>query len=245
MLRARFGQTDVLASEAERGLNYSCPECGSALVLRKGWVRAHHFAHKVAGVCELQGQTHEHLAIKAALGTLLSASTSNYEVRAGGVMTDLYFASSNVAVKIQTSAITYEDWHRTTATLCEAGCIVIWVWGRYAIGSATPGGDERRVPAAVLKCHHEYFGRVYAFIEGHLAALHFDAAAPRETDYGIYYPKRLRTLRSHEITNSNLRLHVDHGGITASFRLLHLEDPWWKTKAAKGASRAPFDRPRF
>jgi competence protein CoiA len=228
VLRAKLKGADVLAPEVEKGPTYRCPDCGQAVVLKKGWIRTHHFAHKVLGRCELEGQSQEHLEIKLMLGELLGAETSAYEVRVGGVMTDFYFASSHVAVKIQASATTYKKWHETTQALCSAGCVVLWVWGRYAFGSEHVDADERRIPAVVQKCHHEYWGRVYVCLDDHLDAVHFDPAEPRESDYGTYYPKRLRRVRTRAVTHDNLRPHTEHGAVTKTFKLMHLDTPWWK-----------------
>jgi len=60
----------VRASEASPGLPYSCPGCDSPLNLRKGEVRAAHFAHKSSGFCA--PETALHRGVKAWIAGLFS-----------------------------------------------------------------------------------------------------------------------------------------------------------------------------
>lgn len=42
----------VLPSKAEKGRSYRCADCSGAVILRKGVVRRHHFAHKTVSTCQ-------------------------------------------------------------------------------------------------------------------------------------------------------------------------------------------------
>lgn len=229
MLRARRADgVDLLAEDAQRGPAYSCPECQAELILRKGWVRVHHFAHKVVGVCPLDRQSEERLTIKRALGILFGAQADQYEVRVGPVIADLLIGS--IAVEVQTSSITLEVWHETTAALNRAGYTVLWVWGRYGLGTIhDEDAGERRIPAPVLRCHWESWGRVYVYTD-RLESVHFEKAAPRPTEYGAYYPKRLRILTRRDVIPP---LSVQSTKSAKSdLKLMVLDDNWWL--------RAPF-----
>jgi hypothetical protein len=48
----------VLATKASHGISYVCPGCEAPLVLRKGEVRAAHFAHKASGSCSTETALH-------------------------------------------------------------------------------------------------------------------------------------------------------------------------------------------
>ena len=46
------------AEEAQSGNKYHCPSCGGELLLRKGEINAHHFAHKASKACTQETITH-------------------------------------------------------------------------------------------------------------------------------------------------------------------------------------------
>lgn len=52
MLIALLNQTRITAAAAERGREYRCPNCSKPLVLKKGRVVIHHFAHKPPVLCD-------------------------------------------------------------------------------------------------------------------------------------------------------------------------------------------------
>jgi hypothetical protein len=52
----------VTAQEVQRGACVRCAACKAALIVRKGKVRSHHFAHASAGTCPLEGDGFAHEA---------------------------------------------------------------------------------------------------------------------------------------------------------------------------------------
>ena len=51
MLVALNNKDRIEAEHAEKGPDYVCPNCKADVILRKGRVRIHHFAHKAASTC--------------------------------------------------------------------------------------------------------------------------------------------------------------------------------------------------
>lgn len=56
---AKTGGRTVSASEAERGGDYACLGCGAPMLVKRGSVKAHHFAHRTAGRCDPDHALHE------------------------------------------------------------------------------------------------------------------------------------------------------------------------------------------
>lgn len=56
---ARSGGRVWTPEEAQKGARYTCPCCESDLVLKKGDVKAHHFAHKANGSCSPESVLHK------------------------------------------------------------------------------------------------------------------------------------------------------------------------------------------
>lgn len=65
MLVASIHNQRVVASTAQKGPSYICPGCGSSVILKKGTVVIHHFAHKTKTNCVwAKGETREHMWAK-------------------------------------------------------------------------------------------------------------------------------------------------------------------------------------
>ena len=65
MLVAKLREETVEAGVAERGFDYRCGGCNGALVLKKGRIVIHHFAHKPPTDCKwAKGETKAHLEAK-------------------------------------------------------------------------------------------------------------------------------------------------------------------------------------
>jgi len=74
----------VRASEASPGLPYTYPGCDSPLTLRKGEVRAAHFAHKSSGFCS--PETALHRGVKAWIAGLFSKYLRHRKIRLSKVL---------------------------------------------------------------------------------------------------------------------------------------------------------------
>ena len=74
MLVALSEGARITAAAAQRGGEFRCPSCGKELILKKGQVVIHHFAHKPPIVCDwARGETLAHLEAKRIVHEALTA----------------------------------------------------------------------------------------------------------------------------------------------------------------------------
>ena len=107
----------VLARASEKSeAPFLCPRCRRELVLRKGRIKVHHFAHKPPVTCALgKGETEQHLKAKLeifdALRTEPNVSELELEKDLGMSVADVYARISGVpvAVEIQRSELSVND----------------------------------------------------------------------------------------------------------------------------------------
>jgi competence protein CoiA len=171
--------TKVLARVSERPeAPFICPLCRREVILRKGKIKVHHFAHKPPVLCSLgAGETEAHhrakLAIYDALKKEPHVTDVELEKNLGGSIADVYarIAGVQVAVEIQRSALTVNEIVSRSEKYHRLHIAVLW------IGLASPALESQRyTPRAWEKwCHAAYFGRVYYWEDGQiLRVAHFD-----------------------------------------------------------------------
>ena len=72
MLIANIDGNRIDAKDAEKGPLYTCPACGLPVILRKGMVVTHNFAHAAKSQCSYGGgESHEHMSAKRQLVDVL------------------------------------------------------------------------------------------------------------------------------------------------------------------------------
>ena len=54
----------ILARDASKESKFFCPSCQEQLILKKGNVKIHHFAHKAESTCLYAGESLDHLTTK-------------------------------------------------------------------------------------------------------------------------------------------------------------------------------------
>lgn len=155
----------VLAREsAKADAPFACPACRREVVLHKGVIRIHHFAHKAQFACRFGiGETEDHRLTKLSLFDALrqapNVQDAELEKRFGPVVADVFALISGepVAIEIQRSALSPKEIAARTVEYHRLGIAVLWV--------GIPNGDlglSRNNPAAWERwCHAAYFGRVY------------------------------------------------------------------------------------
>ena len=168
----------MLARDAGRDdAPFACPACLAELILRKGSIRIHHFAHKAPTSCRLGfGETQDHFQVKLAIfdGLRDQANVTHLELekRLPGAVADIYALISGVpvAIEVQRSVLGVEGIAARTVNYHRLGIAVIWV--------ALSNGNldfERYSPSAWERwCHAANFGRVYYWSHGQvLRPVHF------------------------------------------------------------------------
>lgn len=168
----------VFASNSDKAQGpFLCPGCKHELVLRKGRIKVHHFAHMPPYHCQRgEGESDAHRKCKESIYKTLSqynhVTSLDVEADFGTVIADIYCVINNipVAIEIQRSTLSVNEITKRTAAYEKLGIHVLWL----ALFNKKLG-EERYSPKAWEKwCHATYFGRVYYWIaDSTIAPVHF------------------------------------------------------------------------
>lgn len=233
---------------------FFCPECEREVSLRKGNIKAHHFAHKPPSTCEHgKGESDAHRKCKEEIYNLLLASEYvtdvDIERNFGTVISDVYCKVNNVpvAIEIQKSNLTVNKIIERTVRYKELGIHVLWL----ALFNDKLAGDKYKPKAWEKWCHAAYYGRVYYWVGGlTIAPVHFGEyktyvevsswyeSGGHECSAGGYY-KTLKSAKSPRL-GKHVELDIDFGPRkkrTWSGGTVYVPDcliysdkqnPWWK-----------------
>lgn len=184
MLVAFLDNTRIEASEAGKGPDYRCPKCRSRLVLRKGRIRVHHFAHKPPVTCSwARGETLAHLAAKRVVRKAFAERGLRAEVEhvveslSGDRRADVMVWSPKgkpVAIELQHGSMGIEELEARTRSYLDAGTSVVWVpflgneaWRNARRLEGGEAGDYliRRYPARPWErwIHGYNYGRIWFY----------------------------------------------------------------------------------
>jgi len=170
---------------------FCCPECDSEVILRKGKIRTHHFAHIPPVSCKYGiGESEIHYRIKKELYeyfiTQDHCKSCEMERRLEGVRPDisLYIHNRPVAIEIQKSTIPIDEIRKRTEQYSKLGIAILWI---------IPGGYPKllyhektsafyhRIKEWELYLHALYFGRVYYYAGvNKVRAVHFETVTLRK-----------------------------------------------------------------
>jgi competence protein CoiA len=137
MLVALHQKTRVEAWDAAKGPRYHCPNCKADVILKKGRIVIHHFAHTPSTVCSwAKGETREHLLAKKVIRDAFRTKgyQADYEVEVlsggGDRRADVLITigeGTRVAVEVQHTSILYGEIESRTGGYVAAQTPVIWV----------------------------------------------------------------------------------------------------------------------
>jgi competence CoiA-like predicted nuclease len=137
MLIALLNNTRITAAAARRGAAYHCPSCSKPLVLKKGSVVIHHFAHKPPILCDwARGETLAHLEAKQLVHDALAArgvrAELEYSVETlpGDRRADVMAWSPTgrmIAIELQHTSISAEEIAERAFAYSRAGAAQIWI----------------------------------------------------------------------------------------------------------------------
>jgi competence protein CoiA len=172
---------DMVAWEATKADGpFSCPACHEEVLLKKGSIKEHHFAHVPPSACPYgTGESEEHRqakhAIYEALQTHPNISWVRVEWYLGEVRPDINFTmrdGQEVAVEIQFSPLSPEETARRTRLYSAKRIHVLWL---------LPARDHliegAKYDTSLLEryLHALYFGKVYYWLSGDLVLpVHFE-----------------------------------------------------------------------
>jgi competence protein CoiA len=196
----QFDDQKLAAWEADRSERpFLCHCCRSVVTLRKGGIRAPHFAHQPPVTCEYgSGESEEHRRCKTAIYEQLvrhpRVSKCELERNLGSVRPDVsaYINGVPVAVEVQLSSLPLSKIIYRTAEYALKGIYVLWL-PPYVESLRRelyhPSPWERWLHAA-------YRGRVYYWLEGlNILPIHFRdiyvEQRGRTRDYQKLSPKKV------------------------------------------------------
>lgn len=112
---------EVRASEAERGVRYTCPDCQVLLTPRLGSVRVPHFSHKAeAAICDFRYETEEHYRAKMAIVQAVESGMPVRLLRLCPLCQVVTETPLPAAVCRATSELTLSTNHRADVALLDA-----------------------------------------------------------------------------------------------------------------------------
>lgn len=184
-----------IAWETEKSQGpFYCPECKGELILKKGNVREHHFAHRPPIACQYgSGESEIHYRAKRELFTSLSAhplcKKCELERRLGGVRPDisLYIKNHPVAIEIQRSSVLVEDIIKKAEAYDRLGIYLLYLFPESGPEIIWRENEQEYVcrPNQWEKfLHSMFFGRAYYWVEGlQVRPYHF-------SEFKIYVPSK-------------------------------------------------------
>src|SRR5258706_5412214 len=175
----RSDNKKVLArEEAKSNQPFFCPECNDDTILKKGRIKAHHFAHKPPVTCEYGlGETEQHRRCKMEIydGLVCHSRFANCEIERGmgTVRPDIYACMDGIqiAIEVQLSTLTLDNIIYRTSEYAKKGIYVLWL----SIYTDALKNDKYSPRLWERWVHAASFGRVYYWIGGlDMVPIHFD-----------------------------------------------------------------------
>lgn len=155
------------ADKADKPFRCFC--CREIVILRKGGVRAAHFAHQPPVTCEYgTGESEEHRRCKIAIYESLAnhprVSKCEIERNLGTVRPDVsaYISGAPVAIEVQLSSLSLAKIRYRTAEYARKGIYVLWL----PLYTQVLRQDLYHPRPWECWLHAAYFGRVYYWLEG-------------------------------------------------------------------------------
>lgn len=163
---------------------FHCPECGGDVVLKKGIIREHHFAHRPPITCQYgTGESELHYQAKRELYQhFLQNSFCNkceIERKLPGVRPDvsLYIRTTQVAIEIQRTSVKIREIIRKAELYDKLGFYLLYLFPKSEPNLLWHDGEQEyycRPNQWEQFIHSMYFGRVYYWHSGiKVNALHF------------------------------------------------------------------------
>ena len=148
---------------------FHCAGCGHELIVKKGNIKVHHFAHKPPYSCSRgEGESEAHRKCKETIYFELmkqgNVTELDMEKNFDVVVADIYCKIDGVpvAVEVQRSNLSVSQITQRTSEYYKLGINVLWL----ALFDKKLN-DDKYSPTAWMKwCHAAYFGRVFYWIEG-------------------------------------------------------------------------------
>lgn len=210
-----------LAFETEKNEKpFICPACSCSVILKKGKVREHHYAHEPDSNCEYgKGESQIHYKVKREIYSALknhpNCSKCDVERVLKGVRPDVSLVINDcyVAIEIQKSDISIEEINRRFAAYSDLGIYLLWVLPieePKTFYNANGCDDVCRVRNWQRHLHNIHYERLYYWQSGAtVKAYHMGTfyTYKDSTDWGGGYWEEKLTLK-HPIPYDDDLLHL-------------------------------------
>lgn len=192
--KIKGGYISALVAELEDG-PFLCPECKSEVILKKGDIYTHHFAHNPGESCawelasagqEGTGESELHRLAKKEIYETLSKRKEvtglKLERYLDSVRPDISFYCNTipVAIEVQVSAIPPDIITRRTVEYTRRGVYILWTSPFGEAGIRDERAHSTRDWERII--HSIYGGTLYYWVEGDtLLPVHFENARTQES----------------------------------------------------------------
>ena len=206
MLSARGKNGTIIAWNAKQDDGpFLCPGCRQEVILKKGYINIHHFAHKPGAECPYndyhQGESSLHLSAKKAIYEALlmhpEVSRLQLERYMGPVRPDISFFLGDIpiAIEMQVSTIQPDVIGRRTREYTRRGIALLWV-SPYEEANIKDGrGYNIRQWERYI--HSIYLGTLYYWISGEmLYPVHFEDYMNEESTHITSSGMQIASLQS-------------------------------------------------
>ena len=151
-------KTQAFKTSKEEG-PFVCPACQAKVILRKGAVRVHHFAHQATIACRYKGESQLHLRTKLQIYDYIHDAYAGRIKRVelehflSGVRPDVFVEGFNkkLAIEIQVSTIPVKELIARTFRYYQLGVYVLWVLPFKASRFLVPLADSGRLAYAPVR----------------------------------------------------------------------------------------------
>lgn len=242
LIAATSTGTRIEASHETPRVNYSCPECQTDVIVRKGKKVVPHFAHRAKGKCQSAGESWRHLAAKRMLGDGFRAmgynvafeeshSQGRRRVDVAVTLTATSGEQFRIAVEVQDSPISVDEIKRRIGLDRQAGFFcTVWVFTQHRLRASldAPQGAESRLPNEVVYLENRY--KWGAFVidtdEGALTHLMFEDVVRSGESYSwSYYEDGEEIFDGVDYPDHKLRLTKKVTRSVAGFQLAAVKGP--------------------
>ena len=186
----------IVALNADKSDEYTCPICGENLFLKQGIIKIPHFAHYPHSQClwnswERESERHKEMKTVVMKNVLKwnKCTVAEYEKPIGEYIADLYFEiprngdKLKIAVECQCSNKTLKDFLNKTKRYTELGIHTLWLFDfKKQWHKQTHTTPEIRFPKIITETHKWNFGRFYTLHDHELYGIHLNPVY-REYEY--------------------------------------------------------------
>ncbi len=138
--------------------SFICPYCDGGLIFVDGYHVIKHFRHRIENNCEHEPETQIHLEMKEFIQKVFELSDDEIEYTKllhYGFKPDGFIEKDNIALEVQHSIISEDDFILRTQKYSSKGIHVLWIFDKNII--------TNNIPAMIKKAHEIYYGRVYVY----------------------------------------------------------------------------------